>query len=37
MRENSVRPWRAIQYADPSSLNSSPQPPVRAAFPLASP
>src|SRR5947207_624016 len=35
MREKSLRPSRAIQYADPSSPKSSPQPPARKQGPQA--
>jgi len=37
MRENTFKPRHAIQYAEPSSLNNSPQPPLRATAPWRSP
>jgi hypothetical protein len=37
MRENKFKPRHAIQYAEPSSLNNSPQPPQRAMAPSRSP
>jgi len=37
VREKRFNPSRAIQYAEPSSLYNSPQPPARATRPLNSP